>query len=320
MRFGLYIGSTAGTDKDLAEGKPDDPAAIHNILNELESNQHPLVIRGYIHYLGDGKIGNEAPENIIQYATATRKIDLVLCYRALKYNAGDWTATINHIIKKYGHHLCSIQIAEEPNLKDVYSGDGSFDNIEKALLDGILAAKEEITKSKNRIQIGFNTAMSFNPNDTFWSLIGSDNFKLFREVIDYVGLDFFPDVFKPLPEDGFPENLTNAVKYVLHHFRNVILNSAKIPLSVPICITENGWPTAGGKSYERQALIIETIIRALNEVKRELNIKSYELFSLRDADSKNDNLFYQFGILKDDYTPKPAFYKFRELIQELSGR
>ena len=29
MKFGLYIGSAAGTDKDLAVGKPDDPAAIH---------------------------------------------------------------------------------------------------------------------------------------------------------------------------------------------------------------------------------------------------------------------------------------------------
>ena len=89
---------------------------------------------------------------------------------------------------------------------------------------------------------------------------------------------------------------------------------------MPIYITENGWSTGGGKSYVKQAVIIETIIRALYEIKRELNIEKYELFSLRDTDSNNDNLFYQFGILKDDYTPKPAFYKFRDLIQELSER
>jgi hypothetical protein len=319
MNFGLYIGSVAGTDKELVIGEPDNPHKIHNALENLEQGRHSLIIRGYIHYLGEGEIGNEAPENIIQYATITRKIDLVICYRSVKYDHRDWTTTIRKVIEKYGDHLHSIQIGEEPNLKDVYSGDGSFDNIEEALFDGILAAKEKITKSKNRVQIGFNTALSFNPNDTFWNIIGSDNFKLFREAIDYIGLDFFPDVFRPLPEEGFPGNLTSTVKYVLHHFRNVVLNSGKIPLSVPVCITENGWSTGGSRSYERQALIIETIIRALNEVKHELNIRSYELFSLRDADSKNDDLFYQFGILKDDYTPKPAFHKFRELIQELGG-
>src|SRR5689334_12613444 len=107
MKFGLYIGSVAGTDKDLAVGKPDNPKAIHDILNKLENNLHSLVIRGYIHYLGEGKTGNEAPENIIQYATPTRKIDLVLCYRATKYNSDDWKATISDLVKRYGDNLCS---------------------------------------------------------------------------------------------------------------------------------------------------------------------------------------------------------------------
>jgi len=319
MNFGIYIGSVAGTDKDLAVGKPDNPNAIQDALKKLEQDGHSLIIRGYIHYLGNGKTGNEAPDNIIQYATTTRKIDLVLCYRSPKYDQRDWTNTIRNVIQKYGDHLHSFQIAEEPNLKDVFSGDGSFDDIYNALRDGVLTAKKEVGKCKNQIEVGFNAAMSFDPKDNFWNFIGSNDCIPLRDAIDYIGLDFFPDVFRPLPEEGFPGNLTSTVKYVLHHFRNVVLNSGKIPLSVPVCITENGWSTGGSRSYERQALIIETIIRALNEVKHELNIRSYELFSLRDADSKNDDLFYQFGILKDDYTPKPAFHKFRELIQELGG-
>ena len=38
---------------------------------------------------------------------------------------------------------------------------------------------------------------------------------------------------------------------------------------------------------------------------------------LRDADSNNPNLFYQFGLMRDDYTPKPAFETYRQLIAEL---
>jgi hypothetical protein len=31
------------------------------------------------------------------------------------------------------------------------------------------------------------------------------------------------------------------------------------------------------------------------------------------------NLFYQFGLMRDDYTPKPAFAVYRRLIAELGG-
>ena len=318
MKFGLYIGSVAGTDKGLAVGKPDDSAAIHDILNKLGNKLHTLVCRGYIHYLGDGKTGNEAPEKIVQYATPSRKIDLVLCYRAPNYNPDDWKATIHHILKEYGNNLCSLQITEEPNLKHSYAGDGSFENIDKALCDGILFAKEAIRKLGYAVKVGFNTVLSFDPAENFWKSIGSDYYQLFREALDYVGLDFFPDVFRPLPGEGFPDNLKNTVKHVLSHFRNTLSNTAKIPPSIPIYITENGWSTGGGKTYERQVVIVETIVRALNDIKNELNIERYELFALRDTDTNNDNLFYQFGIVKDDYTPKPAFYKFRDLIQDLS--
>ena len=37
-----------------------------------------------------------------------------------------------------------------------------------------------------------------------------------------------------------------------------------------------------------------------------------------DADSSKDDLFHQFGILKDDYTPKPAFDRLARLYSELS--
>ena len=320
MNFGLYIGSVAGTDKELAVGKPDDPSAIHASLNQIEQGLCSLIIRGYLHYLGNGQLGNEAPENIIQHATTGRKIDLVLCYRSATYNQQDWTNTVRNVLQRFGKHLCSIQITEEPNLKDAFAGDGGFENIDKALHDGVLAAKAEVNKLGYPIKVGFNTVLSFDPADNFWNMVGCDAYKLFREAIDYVGLDFFPDVFKPLPDDGFPGNLKEAVKYVLRHFRNTLLNIGKIPATVPIHITENGWSTGGGRSFERQAIVMETIVRALHDVADELNIQRYEWFGLRDTDSSNDNLFYQFGIVKDDYSPKPAFYKFGNLIQEFSGQ
>ena len=37
----------------------------------------------------------------------------------------------------------------------------------------------------------------------------------------------------------------------------------------------------------------------------------YVLFGLRDAASSKPDLFHQFGIMRDDYTPKPAYTAFK---------
>ncbi|MEP7229769.1 MAG: hypothetical protein ABI691_05925 [Ginsengibacter sp.] len=62
------------------------------------------------------------------------------------------------------------------------------------------------------------------------------------------------------------------------------------------------------------------ITRTRHSVKDELNIMQYELFILRDTGSINDKRFYQFRILKDDYSPKPAFYAFCNQAKELGKK
>jgi hypothetical protein len=63
--------------------------------------------------------------------------------------------------------------------------------------------------------------------------------------------------------------------------------------------------------------VLETVILTIYNLSQELNISHYELFGLRDADSSKDDLFHQYGIMRDDYSPKPAYNIFKKLIQEL---
>ena len=92
---------------------------------------------------------------------------------------------------------------------------------------------------------------------------------------------------------------------------------AGIGPQTPIRICENGWPTGPGRSPEQQADVLETVLRAVAARREELNVTHWELFTLRDADSSNDDLFHQFGVMRDDYTPKPAFDRLRALFAEL---
>jgi len=317
MTFGIYAGSVAGTETDLAIGKEDNPQLILQALTQLSSPGKIFLVRGYIHYLGESRFGYEAPGNIERYSNENRRLDIVICYRASKYDEGDWKSSIIKIINRYKDKLSTIQITEEPNLKTAFAGDGSFENIEKALLTGVVTAKQEIEKQQLKIKVGFNAVPSFNPADNFWSTIGNDEFKKLREVIDYIGLDFYPDVFRPVALDGQPNDLEQSVINVLRHFRNVNLKTGNIPLSVPIHITENGWATGENRTYERQAQVIEKVIRTILLIKDELNIDTYELFALRDTNTSNQNIFYQFGLLDDNYFPKPAFEVYRQLIKEI---
>ena len=317
MTFGIYAGSVAGTETDLAIGKEDNPQLILQALTQLSSPGKIFLVRGYIHYLGESRFGYEAPGNIERYSNENRRLDIVICYRASKYDEGDWKSSIIKIINRYKDKLSTIQITEEPNLKTAFAGDGSFENIEKALLTGVVTAKQEIEKQQLKIKVGFNAVPSFNPADNFWSTIGNDEFKKLREVIDYIGLDFYPDVFRPVALDGQPNDLEQSVINVLRHFRNVNLKTGNIPLSVPIHITENGWATGENRTYERQAQVIEKVIRTILLIKDELNIDTYELFALRDTNTSNQNIFYQFGLLNDDYLPKPAFEIYQRLIKEI---
>lgn len=317
MIFGIYVGSVAGTDTDLATGKPDEPNLILDAISQLQPQDKPFLIRGYIHYLGHGKLGCEAPAKVEQYLTKNRKLDLVLCYRSIEYDEKDWTTTIKKVIERYKEHLYSIQITEEPNLKVAFAGDGSFANVEKALLAGVLTAKAKLKTLQLKVKVGFNAVPSFNPADDFWNIIGSNEYEELRKAIDYVGLDFYPDVFRPVAADGLPNDLKESTVNVLRYFRDVNLQTGNIPFSVPIHITENGWATGEDKTYERQAQVIEKVIRTIFEIKNEFNIQQYELFALRDADTSNPNMFYQFGLLKDDYSSKPSFDAYRKLINEL---
>ena len=66
----------------------------------------------------------------------------------------------------------------------------------------------------------------------------------------------------------------------------------------------------------RQAL---RLIRTVHGLRHELNISHYVRFGLRNADSSKADLFHQFGIMRDDYSPRPAYATFRSLIEELAG-
>ncbi|WP_246079133.1 hypothetical protein [Paenibacillus piri] len=193
--------------------------------------------------------------------------------------------------------------------------------MQQALVEGVIAAKQEIRARNLQVKVGFGSVPESDVSvPHFWKDLAELGGKAFVDSVDFVGHNFYVDVFEePLDLTEVPA----SVERTLRNLREHDLAMCGIPASIPIRVTENGWPTGKNpladikRSCEHQSKVLETVIRTIYHLRQQLNISHYVLFGLRDADSSKDDLFHQFGIMRDDYTPKPAYYTFKKLIQEL---
>ena len=61
------------------------------------------------------------------------------------------------------------------------------------------------------------------------------------------------------------------------------------------------------------------IVDAVDAVRGQYRVTDFRWFDLRDADSADPRVESRYGLLRDDYTPKPAFSTYRRLVAQLSG-
>ncbi|MFF4139469.1 hypothetical protein ACFY1B_50790 [Streptomyces mirabilis] len=316
LHFGIYPGGILGDDQGIVRPvRPDLPDRITEALDALQGDTATLLVRAYQSFAATvTPLEPPTPADPETYLQRGRKLDLVLQFREPSGELEGWLEFVREAVRTGGPHLASVQICEEPNA-DLPVVDGSIPNVLNALVEGVIAAKQEARALGHSLAVGFNAVPTFNPADTFWSELAALADDRFRQSLDYVGLDFFPDVFRPIAA----EQLAEAVTAVLTAFRRSDLRKAGIPDSVAIRICENGWPTGPGRSEQQQAAVLETVVRTVTALAADLHIDGYSFFALRDADSTGEGLFHRFGLLRDDYTPKPAFETYRRLINELGN-
>lgn len=327
--FGIYPGGEAGSDQGMAIGPPDDSARITACLDRLQGESRPFVVRAYERYSdveNPSRWPSQAPNNYEQYWRPDRPLDLVVMFQSARGDVPGYLKFLRDVIRRYGERLYTLQITEEANFTGGPEAiDGYYPDVRKALVEGVVAAREELNRlGHGTVKVGFNSTPTFGAAADFWADLARLGEDEFRAALDYVGLDFFPDVFRPVAADGEPGDLIQSVTGVLETMRREWLPAAGIPADVPIHIAENGWPTGPTRPYHRQAEILESIIRTIHSASHRLNIERYTLFSLRDTDSTRPevegDIFYHFGLTRDDYTPKPAFETMRRMIAELGAR
>lgn len=324
--FGVYPGGEAGSDEGMAQGAPDAPGRVKEALRTLSGGLAPFVVRAYVRFsdaAAPSRYPARAPDGFEALATEGRRLDLVLMFQSASGDVPGFLRFVRDAVRRHAPLLYSVQVTEEANFRSGPDAiDGPYPQVEKALVLGVAAAREELERAGCAAPVGFSVTPTFGEGAAFWPALGRRGGGVFRDALGYVALDFFPDVFAKAAPDGEPGDVRDGTHHLLRAMRNEWLPAAGLAEGVPIHVGESGWPTGEGRPYERQAQVLEHVVRAVDSLRVECRVERYTAFALRDADSSRrgpGDFWYQFGLLRDDYAPKPAFHVYRRLIAELGA-
>lgn len=313
MIFGIWPGVVQA---DLVSFEPvgcapEDPEATLAALRGLQGDAETFYVRAYRHYgPGAPEYANSvepSPADPGRYAGEGRRIDLVCSYQAQAPDPDGFARFVREAVSDlHGWGGGKLQVCEELDMAAPLDGGspGCFD----ALHAGLDAAFAERDRLGADVLVGVNAAGMADAD--FWDRMTGAMGPRLTSRLDYIGLDFFPDVFRPLPA----EQLAAATAYMVTTFREVT-GAAGIDPATPIHITETGWPTGPGRDERTQARVMTAVARAV--IDAGAGVDAYEIFGLRDG-LTSGAWSQRFGLLRDDYTPKPAYHEIQRLIARAS--
>jgi hypothetical protein len=100
--------------------------------------------------------------------------------------------------------------------------------------------------------------------------------------------------------------------------RECFMPIARLGRDVPIHVEENGWPTGPGRPEDQQVDAMRQMVGAAHDFRGTYHVTDYRWFNLRDHNSAGPNFQQHYGLLRDDYSAKPAFAVYRRLVDRFS--
>jgi hypothetical protein len=90
--------------------------------------------------------------------------------------------------------------------------------------------------------------------------------------------------------------------------------------ATPLRIEEIGYATGPGRSERDQVTATREFALETHRYRGTYNISDFRFFGLRDNNSAGPSFQQYFGLLRDDYTEKPAFDVYRRAIARYGAR
>jgi exo-beta-1,3-glucanase (GH17 family) len=90
--------------------------------------------------------------------------------------------------------------------------------------------------------------------------------------------------------------------------------AAGLSSAVTITVAETGYPTDAARSEATQAAVLKDTIASVENVRRTYGVTDLRWFCLRDANTASGQLENGYGLLRDEYSPRPAFSAYQQII------
>ena len=319
LRYGIYPGGPAGQLGPIPSGaRRENQDKIFAALEQLRPPGGPFAVHLYRAYYTDEDQEKEERTHrrlVDLYTSRGYGAEIVIRYRRDDDVAG-FVEFVRGVVRRFGANplVKGFQITNEVNFEvSPDSSDGAYKGARDALIQGVIGAKEEARSlGYSHVQIGFNWVYRMDPatERSFWEYLGSAGGERFVSSLDWVGLDAYPGFFVPPRTE--PSTTGDFMVHAMSTLRKCSMPMAGIPDTVPVHIEENGYPTSPDRPYRDQAVAAASMLDAVSDYSRVYNVTDYFWFDLRDAESDNPNPQQQYGVMRDDYTPKPAFDVLRE--------
>jgi hypothetical protein len=300
---------------------PENRAKRDAALRKLKGG-HPMTVRLNRLFQADGVAGIRRFKRMARhYSKLGFDVEIQVRYHPSAAQNGDigaWLDYVRRVVRAFGpiRHVVALQITNEVNLTfSPNTSDGAFENAVEALARGVPAAKHEARRlGFTRLETGFNYAWRFGNGDAdFWRQVGALGGKRLRRATDWVGVDAYPGTYVPAVIQNPGDALLEAIAQV----RECYMPMAGFGARMPIHLEEFGYPTGPGRSERAQERALRSFVRTLNRYRGTYGLTNLNWFGLRDNNSAGPDFQSYFGLLRDDYSPKPAFAIYRKLIRRL---
>jgi hypothetical protein len=320
--FGITPLTAGNVGAVQGDAVPLDPERDLAALRGLTSDPGALVMRLNRMFWADGEPGVQRYAALVdQYAEAGFPSELQVRYHPPSGAEGDldaWEEYVRLAARVLGERrsVTALSITNEANFTaSANTSDGGYEGVREAIVRGTLAARDELDRiGRPDVRLGFSFAWRWAPHSDreFWEELGRLATPEFLAATDYVGLQIYPHlVWPPAPLPG--RSLTREVVEPLTLMRDCYLPRAGLQ-DVDLWVTENGYATNLGRTEESQEASLRETVEALHRWSGTLGVTDYRWFNLRDNRSTGTDLFDAVGLLRDDYTEKPAYAAFAELL------
>ena len=329
VEFGITPLAAGSAGVSQLEPKPVDEAAALAALERLRPPGKQLVMRLNRMFWADGSAGIRRYARIVdRYGRAGLPSELQVRYHPPEGAEGDidaWTDYVREATRILGRRpsVRALSITNEANFSvSPNTSDGSYEGVREAIVAGTIAAQRELKRIGRRdIELGFSVAWRWLPAEdrSFWEEIGERATPEFRRALDYVGLQVYPGLVwppAPIPGRSAGEEIAEALTLI----RDCYMPKAGLGREVDLWVSENGYATNLGRSEASQKAATASTLDAVADYSGELAITDYRWFNLRDNDSAGPDLFDAVGVLRDDYTEKPAFEVLRSAISSSGAK